>query len=184
MFKIDSSGAVGTMPTPAATGTFGYFSEGSPGVADATVVTADWLNAVQEELVHVILTAGLSLSKTNSHQLLPAIQALIASASSGASFGTNGWQVFPGGLIVQWGSYSGTVAGSLTDGVAEASISVTWPIAFPTAALQVFVTPNDVNGVMQETAWAHWVSRTGGTLGLSCRSAGAAMTGRFFVIGY
>lgn len=48
----------------------------------------------------------------------------------GASLATNGYQKLPSGLIIQWGSFSYT-NGSNT------SSSVTFPIAFPTACLQV-----------------------------------------------
>jgi hypothetical protein len=41
------------------------------------------------------------------------------------SLGSNGYQKLPGGLIIQWGSNS------------SSSASVTFPIAFPTACLQV-----------------------------------------------
>jgi hypothetical protein len=42
------------------------------------VVRKDWANAVQEEIVGVILAAGLSLDKTLQNQLLTAINALVA----------------------------------------------------------------------------------------------------------
>lgn len=57
------------------------FSEGDPAQgAEATDVSAAWLNAVQEELVAVILAAGIALAKGNSAQLLAALQALFAAA--------------------------------------------------------------------------------------------------------
>ena len=61
MFRINSSGAVTSIPTPAAPGsTSGYFSGSNPGLGQpATVVTADWLNAVQEELMGILTEAGV-----------------------------------------------------------------------------------------------------------------------------
>lgn len=57
----------------------GLFTEGDPASGTpATVVTGDWLNAVQLELANAIQGAGLTLDKANNAQLLAAIQALIA----------------------------------------------------------------------------------------------------------
>ncbi|WP_051202939.1 gp53-like domain-containing protein [Desulfovibrio aminophilus] len=56
------------------------FTEGSPAAAvPATVVTAAWLNVVQEELVKAVLAGGLSLSPTNDGQLGSIITSLLGS---------------------------------------------------------------------------------------------------------
>lgn len=82
MFRIDKDGAVANLPAPAALGSPGYFTEGNPATGTpATQVTADWLNAVQEELVSVIAAAGIALDKTNRAQLLAAIRALTSKVS-------------------------------------------------------------------------------------------------------
>ena len=50
------------------------FTEGDPTVpVAATTVSAEWLNAVQEELVAVITGAGLELEKSDNSQLWQAI---------------------------------------------------------------------------------------------------------------
>ena len=57
------------------------FQEGDPGTGtQATQVGADWLNAVQEEVAHVIEAAGLELDKLDNTQLALAIGAMIAAA--------------------------------------------------------------------------------------------------------
>lgn len=67
MYRIDSRGATGD----------GRFTEGNPSTGTpATVVNAQWMNAVQDEIVGVIEGAGLPLEKTDSTQLLAAISAL------------------------------------------------------------------------------------------------------------
>lgn len=76
MFRIDNSTAAASLPTPAAAGTPGYFTDGVPGTTAATVVPADWLNLVQEEIISAVTAAGISLSKTTRNQLLQAIQNL------------------------------------------------------------------------------------------------------------
>lgn len=84
MFRIDAPGTATVMPTPAVAGsTIGYFTEGNAGTGTpATDVSADWLNTVQEELVGVILAAGLTLDKSNPAQLLSAINTLISGGGS------------------------------------------------------------------------------------------------------
>ena len=53
------------------------FTRGNPQTATpATVVSDDWLNAVQEEIVTVITGAGIALNKPDNAQLLAAIRAL------------------------------------------------------------------------------------------------------------
>ena len=64
MFRIDSEGA--TLDNK--------FTEGDPSLGvPATVVSADWLNAVQEEISNVVETNGLVLNKANSGQLQAAL---------------------------------------------------------------------------------------------------------------
>ena len=60
------------------------FTEGDPAVpVAATTVSAEWLNAVQEELVAVITGAGLELQKSDNGQLWQAISQLITNAKPG-----------------------------------------------------------------------------------------------------
>ena len=60
------------------------FTEGDPTVpVAATTVSAEWLNAVQEELVAVITGAGLELQKSDNGQLWKAISQLITDAKPG-----------------------------------------------------------------------------------------------------
>ena len=60
------------------------FTEGNPqsGVAP-TVVSADILNAFQEEIAHVIEHSGLDLNKADNTQLLQAIEELVSGAAIG-----------------------------------------------------------------------------------------------------
>ncbi len=64
MHRIDSPGATQDQ----------YFTEGDPVVpVPPTEVSADWLNAVQEEISHVVETSGLTLDKADNRQLIQAI---------------------------------------------------------------------------------------------------------------
>ncbi|MCP3137542.1 hypothetical protein [Pyxidicoccus xibeiensis] len=97
MHKIDSDGA-----TPE--NTFANIDPETPG-AEGTVVAADWLNAVQGELCHVIVAAGVELEKGTNTQLQTALN-----ATYGRLGGENAWtetQEFEQGV---------NVGGSLTVG--------------------------------------------------------------------
>lgn len=77
MQRVDTPTAAATPPTQDPLGTPGYFTKGNPVSGTlATVPAQDFLNAVQEELVGTILAAGLTLSKTDSTQLLQAIKTI------------------------------------------------------------------------------------------------------------
>ena len=85
----------------------GFFTEGDPNVGTpATVMTDDWANAVQEELVAVIAAAGIGLSKPSNAQLLAALGVLIGRAvPAGAlqafamSAVPTGWLACDGALV-------------------------------------------------------------------------------------
>lgn len=68
MHRIDGAGAtVGNL-----------FTEGNPALGiPATVVTDDWANDVQEEIVNVILDQGIALVKGTQTQLLAAIKSIV-----------------------------------------------------------------------------------------------------------
>jgi hypothetical protein len=78
MYRIDSDGAVASRPATDPTGTIvGYFQNGDPTTGtEATIVTADWLNRVQEELVTFAIRAGFSLNKADSGQVFTAVEAM------------------------------------------------------------------------------------------------------------
>lgn len=68
MFKIDSPGATGS----------NEFTEGNPSLSiAATVVSSDWLNAVQREIVKVIEGQGITLDKGDDTQLEQALLLMI-----------------------------------------------------------------------------------------------------------
>lgn len=71
MFRIDSTGNINVMPTPAPLGTAGYFQDTSGD--GGTVLSAEWLNAVQEELAGILIGLGGTLSKSNSGQIWSAL---------------------------------------------------------------------------------------------------------------
>jgi hypothetical protein len=86
MYRIDSSGSVGTLPTPAVLGTEGYWSFGNPGVpSPATLIDQDWLNAVQESLIALMTQTAIAHSKSDYTQLYQAILALAVMTDTGVA---------------------------------------------------------------------------------------------------
>jgi len=72
MLRIDSADNVASLPTAAAAGTPGYFRQSSDPMQ--TTVTNDWANGVQEELMAIILAAGITPSKTTLTQVAQSLQ--------------------------------------------------------------------------------------------------------------
>lgn len=106
MQKINSPGA-----TP-----LNEFTEGNPATGTpATIVSADWLNTIQRELVAAVEASGQALNPSNNAQLLAAMQILGGGGGGGAS---RNLLINPGFEIAQRllasGSFSITNAGAYT----------------------------------------------------------------------
>jgi len=93
------------------------------------------------------------------------------------SLGTSGYQKLPGGLIIQWGS-----------GLLTTASTVSFPIAFPTACLNVQVTPDSSTSVGVEAAGARLLTTTTFTFDGVIFSGGTPsasnLTAYWFAIGY
>lgn len=78
MQRVDTFGNTGSLPAAEAqVNAPGYFTIGNPSLSvPATIVPAWWLNAIQEELLAVILAAGLTPNKAVSTQLRDSILGL------------------------------------------------------------------------------------------------------------
>lgn len=107
------------------------YVDGDPGTGvDGSPVPAAAIEHPMREIEAVIVAAGLTPSASNLAQLLAALPgALAASSAMARSLADRGYQKLPGGLIIQWGYDAATTGGS----------SVSFPIAFPTACLQVVI---------------------------------------------
>ena len=131
MQRIDVASAVTALPAPAAAGTPGYFTGGDPvGGQAATVLSADFMNMLQEELIAIVLAAALAPSKTNHGQLLQALEALFGITGNLAA---NGHIIIPVGnlkLIINWGS--------ATQGDSTGGQVVTFDQPFTTGVFQAF----------------------------------------------
>jgi hypothetical protein len=78
MFRIDNSTASTTVPPQKPVGIPGFFTPGTVGGQPATIVEADWLNVVQEEMMAILAAAGVTPVKGSSNQVITAILDLIA----------------------------------------------------------------------------------------------------------
>jgi hypothetical protein len=91
MFRTDVATASATLPTPSAAGTEGFFTNGNPGTGTpATVVDADFLNMVQEELRAIVVAGGLTPSKTTLTQVRDALALLYLAKAGGTLTGALG----------------------------------------------------------------------------------------------
>lgn len=81
MYRIDGGDAAVALPTPGAAGTGGYFEGG-------TVVSADWLNLVQEEIVAVVALDGTALSKSTTNQMAAVVEPVLALDSDASDTGS------------------------------------------------------------------------------------------------
>lgn len=75
MQRIDSPSAIMQRPTSRGGGTPGYFTGGNPLTSEeATIVTADFLNNMQETICHPIEASGQKLDKARDDQITTAIR--------------------------------------------------------------------------------------------------------------
>lgn len=82
MHRIDNTSASPTLPPHKPPGIPGFFTVGNPatGLA-ATIVEADWLNDVQEELLAILARAEIAPDKSNNTQVIEAILSLIGNST-------------------------------------------------------------------------------------------------------
>lgn len=113
MHRIDDPAAVTSLPQPAQQGTPGFFTGGNPASGQAaTVVSADYMNAVQEEICYVIEAAGIVLSKVDRTQLYQALQRLTRIRL----YQDFAWYIGPSGNDVNDGLTPATAWGSIRHG--------------------------------------------------------------------
>ena len=122
-------------------------------------------------------TATTAASATSTTQL-----ATTAFAFGTLSNAANGYMKLPNGMILQWFQ-----SGNLTDFGGLLSTTVSYPIAFPTAVRQVFISYKTVSGNGPD-AMTGWWNPTAATPLSVCtityREVGAVTQGTFNLIGF
>ncbi len=128
MYRIDNGTAAAALPAPTADGPNPdkFFTSGDAGTGvPPTLVDAEWLNMVQEELAAVVAGASIPLNKGGRTQLLTAIQALIIAGLPSVANDRIFIEAatFEGsvvdGNIVRWDSGSNHFAKAIADGTAN-----------------------------------------------------------------
>jgi hypothetical protein len=83
MDRAFESGASGTPPTPPASPSVGYATDGNPGTGTPATIPGDWwYHMITEEQRAVVVAAGITPDRTNTTQLRDAILALIAAGAA------------------------------------------------------------------------------------------------------
>jgi len=89
MQRVNRATAVTTMPAPPAGGTPGYFTGGNPGLGEAATTPGyEWFNSVQEELIGVLVRAGITPAQADLTQLRKALDRLYGGGISTLSVNT------------------------------------------------------------------------------------------------
>lgn len=142
-------------PQPPADPSIGYPTAGNPAQGvPATIPGPYWYHMITESLRRVVVEAGLTPDHEDLGQVVEALQVMglggyaseadaqalssltklltpgrldDAFKGDNQSISTNGYQILPGGLILQWGA-------------SQTPQQITFPIEFPTACLAVFAT--------------------------------------------
>ena len=95
MLRINSANNTAVLPAPLADVNAPGFFVNNPGAGPGTVLSGDWANRVQEEIVAPILAAGIALDGSKNDQLLAALQLI----RGFQAFVVNGNFIVPAGII-------------------------------------------------------------------------------------
>ena len=114
MFQIDGAGIVNAKPARTALGTPGWYNQ-SPGSSPGTVVTGEWLNMIQGEMMSVLDAAGIVPAKDDDSQLLQAIRRIVAGiVPTGGRMGFTGRNA-PAGWVLGSGRTIGNALSNATE---------------------------------------------------------------------
>ncbi|MDH5185087.1 MAG: pyocin knob domain-containing protein [Gammaproteobacteria bacterium] len=82
MQRVDTTTAIGALPSDEPGGTPGFFTKGDPGQGvNATIPGQDWYNSIQEELAYIVESQGGVLDKAKKTQLYTYILNLIVNST-------------------------------------------------------------------------------------------------------
>jgi len=148
--------AYSATPPSAPAASSGYPTNGNPLTATPASEPGEWwFHMVTEELRAVIAAAGITPNHADIDQILEALPGALASRPEmGRSLAASGYQRFPGGLIVQWG-----IVGDGSLATADAVITGTFPLAFPTACCSI-VASIDNSAAASSSNWGCYARAT------------------------
>ena len=112
MFKIDGAGTLADKPARTAVGPVpGWFNQ-TPGTSPGTVVTAEYLNMLQAEILAVLAAATMAPDKADDTQLLKAIRRISREvAPVGQRSGHTGKTAPAGWILANGKSYGNSASG-------------------------------------------------------------------------
>ncbi|BBH11693.1 gp53-like domain-containing protein [Chromobacterium haemolyticum] len=161
-----------TLPTPSSLGLINgaactLYSTSSTGTISAgSGVTLSMAGSISSLAVNAGQSCTIVVVSGTQWQVISSTAGLSQNADFGSSLAGNGYQKLPNGLIVQWGSRNSTAS---TD-------TLTLPLTFPNAGLQVYVTDSGNGRVAFGASFA-----STSTVTVYCASAGNLY--RYFAIG-
>lgn len=182
MFRYDDPTNTAVQPAPTAEGAAGFYTDNPSG---PSIVRAEHLNNIQEEICNAITGAGLVLTKGSQTQLLQAIQAF----ASGASSWTTGdvkltWKTAPdaGWIFANDGTIGDATSGasSRANADCEALFKFLW-----NSYADIYAPVTGGRGISADADWTAHKKITllksagrsplvaGAGVGLSARTAGA-----------
>jgi hypothetical protein len=95
MHQIDHATAAAALPAYGPAGVPGWFSDATPGNGTPTVVTNDWLNDIQGNLMGLLTAAGIAPVKGQHNQVLNAIQSIVGGSAVVGVGAIHGMQLAP-----------------------------------------------------------------------------------------
>ncbi|MBR2813486.1 MAG: hypothetical protein IKE60_02465 [Reyranella sp.] len=114
MFQIDGAGIVNAKPARTALGIAGWYNQ-SPGSSPGTVVTGEWMNMLQGEMLSILDAGGIAPNKADDSQLLQAIRRIVAGVvPTGSRIGFTGRNA-PSGWILGSGRTIGNALSNATE---------------------------------------------------------------------
>jgi len=131
------------------------------------------------------LTTNLSLGNASKRTVGAGTNQIPDMSFFPLSTGEIGYTKFPNGLILQWGYLSGSPSSG-----SQATLTGTYPIAFPTALMQLTASLRDLTGGTTAgiSVFTNYqtgsVSLTTPKIGLSGSNLGTAISARYIALGY
>ena len=181
MLRINSANNTAVLPAPLADVNAPGFFVNNPGAGPGTVLSGDWANRVQEEIVAPILAAGIALDGSKNDQLLAALQLI----RGFQSFLVNGTFIVPAGIIrvtsLVWGG--GAAGGGTTSGGGGGGggFALKRCTVIPGQAIAVTVSPQALPGPPAQpggtSSFGAFCSATGGAVGQDSGAGGVGGTG-------
>ncbi|WP_434627677.1 hypothetical protein [Chromobacterium sp. CV08] len=112
MYQYDDPSAVSQMPVPGGAGKAGYFTDGNPATGTpATMLRADFMNAIMMELLNAIQAGGLVPTKGANNQLAQVLRGFAPVGVNVQFVQKSGAISLPAHGIVE---FNGTVDGTIT----------------------------------------------------------------------